>query len=174
MTSSRRAFLSAAVVAASSGPAVSADPTPSETISELIDLSEASNAALMKGDIATYISLLTLADDFTLMSPFGGDPTRGPVAPERLEAMGRFFRNGDFAQEVVAAYATKDMAVLALIERSNVEVGGLAAQDWSLRVTLVYRRDAGRWRLVHRHADPIVAPMSLAQAAEIGRGERRP
>lgn len=175
MTPNRRTFLCATgLAAATSGSAALAAKTDTAAIPQLVQLSEASNAALMKGDIAAYFSLLTLADDFTLMSPFGGEPTRGPVPPERIEAMGRFFRNGDFQQEVVAAYAGADLVVLALIERSHVEVGGLAAQDWSLRVTLVYRRDGSQWRLVHRHADPIVAAMSLAQAAEISRGVRRP
>ncbi len=75
-----------------------------------------------------YNALVTLADDFTLMSPFGGTPSRD-YTPERLEAMGRFFRNGTFEQEVVETYGSPDMVVLAIIERRHVEVGGLPQQD---------------------------------------------
>ncbi len=60
------------------------------------------------------------------------------------------------------------MVALALIERANVEVGGLPARDWALRVTLVYRRDAGGWALVHRHADPLVEGIGLEEAAVLG------
>ena len=67
--------------------------------------------------------------------------------PERMQAMGRFFRNGTFKQELVQSYASDDMVVLAVIEQTNVEVGGLPAQDWSLRVTLVYRREGADWQL---------------------------
>ena len=56
-------------------------------------------------------------------------------------------------------------------KRSRVEVGGLPAQDWSLRVTLVYRREDAEWRLAHRHADPLVEGISLEQAAALARGE---
>jgi ketosteroid isomerase-like protein len=49
-------------------------------------------------------------------------------------------------------------------------VGGLPEQDWSLRVTLVFRREEGEWQLVHRHADPLVHSISLEQAAAIARG----
>lgn len=60
--------------------------------------------------------------------------------------------------------------VLAVIERQHVEVGGLPDQDWSLRVTLVYRREGSEWHLAHRHADPLVKGISLEQAAAIARG----
>lgn len=141
-------------------------------VAELIQRSAESNAALMRGDIDRYLALITLTNDFTLMSPFGGTPTRGSdISSERWEAMGRFFRNGTFEQEVVQSYGSADMVVLAIIERARVEVGGLPAQDWPLRVTLVYRREGAEWRLAHRHADPLVTGVSLEQAAALARGE---
>ncbi len=128
----------------------------------------------MQGDVAQYRAINPLADDFLLMSPFGGVPTRGSqMTEERWAAMGRFFRNGTLTQEVLQCYASADMIVLAVIERANVEVGTLPAQDWALRVTIVYRREGARWKLVHRHADPLVAGISLEHAAELGRGTKR-
>jgi ketosteroid isomerase-like protein len=108
------------------------------------------------------------------MSPFGGTPTRGSsMTNERWEAIDRFFKNGTFKQELVEAYDSPDVIVLAVIEHAHVEVGGLPAQDWSLRATLVYRRDGCTWRLAHRHADPLAAGITLEQAAALGRGEVR-
>jgi hypothetical protein len=49
-------------------------------------------------------------------------------------------------------------------------VGGLPAQDWSLRVTLVFRRDGSEWRQVHRHADALVHGISLEQLSALARG----
>lgn len=145
-----------------------------QTITELVRRSAEANAALMRGDLDAYRALIAYTDDFTLMSPFGGEPSRGSdYTQERMEAMARFFRNGVFAQEVVATYASRDLVVLALIEKQNVEVGGLPAQGWPLRVTLVYRRVDGEWRLAHRHADPLVAGISLATAAGLARGDIR-
>lgn len=180
MSTSRRTLLAAAgasiatsdLVAAKPGVAAQrTDGASADAVAGLIHRSAESNAALMRGDIDRYRELITLSDDFTLMSPFGGAPTHGrDMTPERLQAMGRFFRNGNLDQELIASYRSADVVVLALIERSHVEVGGLPAQDWALRVTLVYRRDASDWRLVHRHADPLVAGISLDQAAVLARG----
>ncbi len=141
-------------------------------VAGLVRRSAQSNAALMRGDVAGYRALITLTDDFTLMAPFGGVPTRGAqLTDERWEAMGRFFRNGTLEQEVVQSYGTADMVVLAVVEHARVEVGGLPAQDWWLRVTLVYRRDGdgGTWRLAHRHADPLANGITLEQAAALAR-----
>ncbi|WP_119271989.1 YybH family protein [Taklimakanibacter deserti] len=143
-------------------------------IALLIQRSAESNAALMRGDVDTYRALITLADDFTLMAPFGGTPTRGrDMTEERWAAMGRFFRNGTLQHELVQSYASADMVVLVIIEHGHGEVGGLPAQDWPLRVTLVYRREQDEWRLAHRHADPLVAGIGLDHAAALARGEAR-
>lgn len=132
-----------------------------ETVAGLLELSCASNTALMRGDIDACRALLPRTDDFTLMSPFGGSPTHGlKLTDDGWERMGRLFRNCTFQQELVQAYVSSEMAGLALIERPHFEGGGLPAQEWALRVTLVYRREGGRWRLAHRHADPLVADVS--------------
>jgi ketosteroid isomerase-like protein len=145
---------------------------PDQAVTELIRRSAEANAALMRGDVDRYRALIELTDDFTLMSPFGGTPTHGSdLTEERWESMACFFRNGVFEQEIVQAYGSANMVVLALIERQTVEVGGLPAQDWPLRVTLVYRRDGADWRLAHRHADPLTRGITLNQAAALARGE---
>lgn len=138
-------------------------------VAELLRLSETANDALMRGDAGRYQELTPIAADFTLMSPFGGKPSQGGYTPERWQSIGRFFRNGSLTMELVQSYSVPGMAVLAVIERAHVEVGGLPAQQWALRVTLVYRRDEGQWRLVHRHADPLAPGVSLEQAAALAR-----
>lgn len=134
----------------------------------------AANAALMMGDAATWERKVGgLSPDFVLLSPFGGEPSRAAeYTPDRIERMGRFFKGGSFEQEVVATYAAPDMIVLATIERSDVEVGDAPRQPWALRVTSVFVRRGKGWSLAHRHADPLVEDISLAEAARLARGER--
>jgi ketosteroid isomerase-like protein len=71
---------------------------------------------------------------------------------------------------VVETHALGDTVVLVMIERQHGRVGGLPDQDWSLRVTQVYRRDGPEWQVVHRHADPLVRDIGLDRAAALARG----
>lgn len=145
--------------------------TADDVIAGLVAHTQEANAALMRGDAETYRTMVAIPDDFTLMSPFGGEPSRASqYTPEKWDRMARFFKNGTHKQEVVQSYSSQDLLVLALIERDEVEVGGLPPQEWALRVTLVYRRDGTQWRLIHRHADPLANGISLQQAARLARG----
>lgn len=181
MSPNRRTVLAAAAagLAATSAPATSSPTAPAprfdfaadpETLA-LVQRAEQAHAALMRGDIRHYRELNPVADDFMLMSPFGGAPTRrGELSEERWAAVGRFFRNGrDATLQPLQAHRSGDLVVLAAIERAHVEVGGLPAQDWALRVTLVFRKVRGQWLLAHRHADALAGGIGLEEAAQFGR-----
>jgi ketosteroid isomerase-like protein len=145
--------------------------SPEQELADLVRTSEARAAAFMRGDMDRWSHLTRIAEDFTLMQPFGGDTSRGfKKSPERLAQLASYFRNGDAKLELVQSYISGDLAVLAVIERQHGEVGGLPDQDWSLRVTLVYRRQGAEWWLVHRHADPLVRHVELETAAALARG----
>jgi ketosteroid isomerase-like protein len=42
-----------------------------------------------------------------------------------------------------------------VIERSTGSIGGTAPEAHAIRVTLIFRRQNGEWKQVHRHADPM-------------------
>ena len=143
-----------------------------EELAELIRHTAEAASAIIRGDIRRYLTFIKHADDYTLMAPSGGEPRRGfDGSDEALEAMAQYFRGGEAELEVFQSYASGDMVVLVVIERQHGEVGGLPDQDWSLRVTLVFRRDGSEWRLVHRHADPLVHGISPELSAAIARGD---
>jgi len=142
-----------------------------EELAALIQRTTDAAKAYIRGDMRTYFTLIQAGDDYTLMSPFGGEPERGfDTSPERLEALERFFRGGEAELEIVETYTAGDLVVLVATERQRGEVGGLPEQDWSLRVTWVFRREGAAWRQVHRHADPLVHGITFEQLAALARG----
>lgn len=151
-------------------------PTVKRAPLDLVQRSEQAVRAFMRGDVPAYLSHIDVATDFTLMQPFGGEITRGfNRSPEWAQGIADYFRNGEAKVELVQSHASGDqpgdIAVLITIEHQHGEVGGLPDQQWPLRVTLVFRRGATDWELVHRHADLTVRPITLEQAAMMARGE---
>jgi ketosteroid isomerase-like protein len=168
----RLALKAALAMPLSAGAAQQPMSAPSEQeLADLVSTSEARAKAFMRGDMDRWSGLTRIADDFTLMQPFGGEASRGfEMSPERLARLASYFKNGDAKVELVQSYASDNLVVLAVIERQHGEVGGLPDQDWSLRVTLVFRRQGAEWWLVHRHADPLVRHVGLETAATLARG----
>ena len=142
-----------------------------DELAELVQLQAEAASAFMRGDMTRYLELIKHADDYTLLAPFGGPPRHGfDESPEYKAELERYFADGEAELELVQSYASGELAVLVVIERQHGRVGDLPDQDWSLRVTLVFRREGSEWRLVHRHADPLLKGISLEQAAAIARG----
>ena len=140
-------------------------------LDELTELMGAAASAYIGGEMRRYFDLMNHADDFTLMGPFGGETSRESMASEeRIAELEDLFKGGEASLDVIERYASGDLAVLVVVERQHGLVGPYPEQDWSLRVTLVFRLEDSAWRLVHRHADPLVHPISFDQLAELARG----
>ena len=147
------------------------DPTDQE-LGGLLERVREAAGALIQGDARRYFELVDEAPDFTLMPPTGGPTRHGPdTSPAGIEALESFFAgDGEADFELEQSHASGDLAVLVGVERQHGVVGGLPPQDWSLRVTLVFRREGSDWRLVHRHADALVQPIGMAQLSLLARG----
>ena len=59
-----------------------------------------------------------------------------------------------YSNELVAAGASGDLAYSVHYENTSASVDG-EARTYTLRVTHVYRREDGEWRIVHRHGDTL-------------------
>jgi ketosteroid isomerase-like protein len=141
-----------------------------EELAELVRRTEDATSAWMRGDMERYLALTSHIQGFTLMNPFGGAPASYDDRAESIRAAAGYFKGGEAKLELEHVHAWGDTVVLVMIERQHGQVGDLPDQDWSLRVTQVYRRDGSDWRVVHRHADPLVHGIEPEQAAALARG----
>ena len=145
-----------------------------EEVAKLIRRVQAAASAFMAGDMRTYVGLVNHADDYTLLPPNGGEPRRGfDRSDEALDELARTFTGGESKLEMFQTYASGDIAALVAIERQHGVVSGMPDQDWSLRITLVFRREGSDWRLLHRHADPLVHPIKPELFVAIARGDHQ-
>ena len=132
-----------------------------EDLTEFVLRAEEAATAYVQGDVNRYLSLVHHEDGFTLLRPDGGPASRHPKRAAELESWRSPFRDGEARLEHIETHAWGDTLVLVMIERQHAQVGDLPDQNLSLRVTHVYRREGSDWRLVHRHADPLVQHMEL-------------
>ena len=66
--------------------------------------------------------------------------------------------DGEFVgSEIVAKYATPELAYVVQIEWAKAKVGaGEDITPYALRTTMIFRAEGDEWKVVHRHADPII------------------
>ena len=97
-------------------------------------------------------------EDVTLANPLG-PPARGwEQVAATLERAASVIREGEVTGfDIVAKYVTPELAYIVWVERAKAKLGG--RQDivpFALRVTTIFRPEEGTWKVVHRHADPII------------------
>jgi ketosteroid isomerase-like protein len=57
--------------------------------------------------------------------------------------------------ELIASGVSGDLAYTVGYEHTSASWIGVPLKPYSLRVTHVYRRENGEWKIAHRHADQI-------------------
>ena len=140
-------------------------------LNEFRDRYHRSVEAFIQGDPEVQKPLWSARDDVTLANPLG-PPAKGLHAVwQHMDRAACLISAGqDYSFASIAVAETADLAYEVGIESNMVKIG--AATDKvpiSLRVTTVFRRESGEWKIVHRHADPITeerSVQSLAQPAE--------
>jgi ketosteroid isomerase-like protein len=96
----------------------------------------------------------------TLANPFG-PPTRSwSDVSATLDRAAANYRDGEvIGFENVSTVLTPELAYTVEIESYRARVGGAAeVTPVAIRVTTVFGREHGAWKVMHRHADPITAP----------------
>jgi len=119
---------------------------------------EAAQVELINGRADAFKSLWSHGDDVTLSGGLGGAIAKGwPEVSARLDWVATQYVDASRTHQEVSRYVGQDVAYVVLRETIRFKKptdGSPTLQE--LRVTQIFRREAGRWRIVHRHADSQV------------------
>ena len=121
-------------------------------LAEVLPKQRAAEHAIHQGNAEPRLAMWSQADPVTL---FGAKLTAtgwSAVEPAFREVASWFTDAVEYDFKVIAACASGDLAYTVGYEHNNVTVNG-QPRTYTLRVTHVYRREAGEWRIVHRHGD---------------------
>lgn len=110
--------------------------------------------ALHNGDAAPRFAIWSKREPVTVLGAWmsGSGPEEVRRIFRHLEAS--FSDCTSYEHEVIAADVIGDMAFTVGYEHTRALVNG-EPRHYTLRVTQVYRREEGEWKVAHRHADAL-------------------
>ncbi|MFJ9787742.1 YybH family protein [Amycolatopsis sp. NPDC101161] len=129
-------------------------PSPTEEfLAEMLPRQTAAEQAMHNGDAGPRTALWSKADPVSLFGAWLPIRTGwADVSDAFRRVAAQFSDSREYRFEVVAAGASGDLAYTIGYEHNAVTLNGKPA-TYTLRVTHVYRREEGEWRIVHRHGD---------------------
>ena len=125
---------------------------------------EAAQTRFINGDPALWKQHASHGDDVTILGAFGGYGEKGwNAVGSRYDWASSQYKAGGatLAVEYLQVTERGDLGYTVAIERQEAaRVGDATPARRALRVTQVFRREAGAWKLVHRHADALIEKQS--------------
>jgi ketosteroid isomerase-like protein len=119
--------------------------------------------ALLDADSGPRKSLWSHKDPVTILGA-AKTVSGWPEVETLFDWLASNFSNGALYElDVTAAGVSGDLGYVVGAEHSSASVAGEAPAAIALRVTLIFRREDGEWKEVHRHADPIPGIQSTHQ-----------
>ena len=127
----------------------------------------AAEEAMIHGDVEPRMEMWSRRDPVSLLGARGPNKTGWEEVSRIFRWFAQRLRSAtytDFRFDVEVADVSGDMAYSVGYERFNWIVDGCPPEPYTVRVTHVYRREDGEWKIVHRHAD--VAPVDEGPPAD--------
>jgi ketosteroid isomerase-like protein len=144
------------------------DPSVSEAIARL----HAAMARVAMGDVSAIKALYSHSAEATSFFGWGGYERGWDAVEKRWDWAGRQFKGGSVGYENLTTVVTQDMFLVTDIETyANQRMAGVeGVTAWSNRVTHIFRRERGEWRLVHRHGNRLEAQYEPSARLKPGSG----
>ena len=120
-----------------------------------LDQVDAAQVAFQQGKPQQYEALWSHQPDITLAGGFGGGFEQGwDRVHKRLEWASAQFRNGRNEVRRLAVSANGTIGYVVQTEHLMFNTPGRTEPvERDYRVTMLFRREQGAWRIIHRHAD---------------------
>ncbi len=113
--------------------------------------------AYVNGDPEPLDRIATSESPATFFSPRGDFVEGAKDVAARYDADATAFASGsENTMQILQMAASDGIAYWVGFQRASVHLKGKAdAVPFNLRVTELFRREGGEWKLIHRHADPL-------------------
>lgn len=115
---------------------------------------DAAEYEFAQGRPAAFKALWSHCDDVSICGAFGGVESGWDKVAARLDWASSKFSEGTRSRDETRSAVAADFAYIVQTELIHFRVPGRTEPSTlELRVTMVFRREADGWRIIHRHAD---------------------
>jgi ketosteroid isomerase-like protein len=122
-------------------------------LDQMLPSQVAAERAIHDGDVKPRLALWSRHDPVSLFGAVVPCETGWDELERTFGVVASWFSDcTSYEFELVAAGVSGDLAYTVGFEHTSASVEGVP-RTYSLRVTHVYRREDGVWRIVHRHGD---------------------
>ena len=124
---------------------------------EVRQASEQFYAALnrtINGDSGSMMEVWSHGSDVTALHPLGGRETGWREVRASWEQVAQEFSDGQVSiEDLVVVPLSDDVAYTLGTEQGQIATLGAETVSLDQRVTNIYRREEGEWKMVHHHTD---------------------
>jgi ketosteroid isomerase-like protein len=112
----------------------------------------------LNGDPQPWKAHSSQSQDATIFGAFGGYEKGWAQVGPRYEWASAQFKgtSNENRVEYLSTGSSGDLAYTVSIEHKTTKLGTQEKAPQTFRVTQIFRREKGEWKLLHRHADPLV------------------
>jgi ketosteroid isomerase-like protein len=108
---------------------------------------------MLSGDAGPLAGIWSHDATVTTMHPIGGRQVGWADVRESWEQVARVATGGLVTLDEQILHVSGDLAYEVGVERGTLSIAGHQVSSIEDRVTNVYRKEAGGWKIVHHHTD---------------------
>ena len=110
-------------------------------------------SAMLNGDASLLADIWSHSATVTTMHPIGGRQVGWDEVRQSWEQVARLASAGQVTLDEQIIRVAGDVAYELGVERGHLKIAGQEIRAIDDRVTNVYLREAGQWKMVHHHTD---------------------
>lgn len=137
---------------------------PDDEVRQASDRFYAALESMLNGDAAPMTDVWSHDPIVSTMHPLGGREVGWDAVRGSWEGAAQAFEDGSLQLSDLEVSVLGDVAYTTGIEHVDATVGG-ESLHLDVRVTNIYRREDGEWKIVHHHTDtdrPLQEALGLA------------